>query len=290
MFPLGHEATWHTGLEDWYGSQSCVMQNGDVMIWGRRRGEKPAFYLHNLHGNMIRSFETLCEHDKHIHVLPLMIQNKDYLAVSCRDCHVIRLLNVETKQVTEAFRDGRINLSIGMTLAKEGTLYTIHNWILLTFDCSTPHFKLKHTTGTDLDWMFTIHSVPTHNIIVLTRPNKLPRIRAVSSDTSTVVWETTGKVKGISIDPWGIAYCYEHDVVLIGDGKNKRILILQPQSGQCLQVFDVSQHVPDEDIHIYGNQLIYHHYLNEQVAVSVCTVSISYMLFNSNFPCSEQIY
>ena len=56
-------------------------------------------------------------------------------------------------------------------------------------------------------------------------------IRAISVDKNEISWEVTGEVDGLRCNPWGLMYSAMHEGLLVCDGDNRRILVLDPSGG-----------------------------------------------------------
>ena len=49
------------------------------------------------------------------------------------------------------------------------------------------------------------------------------------------LWAVEGEVEGKTINPKGIAFSRQHQVLLVADGTNGRLLVLHPETGEVLQ-------------------------------------------------------
>ena len=133
-------------------------------------------------------------------MLPLTIQDKNYLAVSCEDCHVIRLINLDTEEVIEAYYDNRIYPSI-TNLASEGSLHVLDYKVgkhcrFHVFNCSTTHFQFKHESDIYVNSLRSVCCIPPHDILIISRPDNRPVVCAISTATSNILWESEEKVNG----------------------------------------------------------------------------------------------
>ena len=85
-------------------------------------------------------------------------------------------------------------------------------------------------------------------------------IRAVSTETGEKVWEVTGEVDGTMIEPLGLFFTPKHQVLLVADGDNSRVLVLHPRDGSHLQTIQ-----PDQDMGyiwelcLHQNKLVVRH-------------------------------
>ena len=220
------------------------MRNGDVVIRGKTSYDSPAeFHVYNTHRQKIKTIKSFCQHVFN-ELLSLLINNIEYLTVSCATCHKISLYNMDTTTITVAWHNPRYRL--GATChGPQGTVCAVDNMkgvAVLILDCSTSHFHLKNTVTTNMENYYDICYIPTVDVIVISTWTPSPIIRAVSL-TSQILWELTGSVDGPACCPHGLVYSQRHHALLAADGTKRQILVLQPESGHCLQTIDLSQHV-----------------------------------------------
>ena len=273
-----HNVTHDLGLVYWGCTQSCIMRNGDVVFSCKTSYDSPAeFHVYNTHGQKIKTIKSFCQHEFNL-LLSLLINNVEYLTVSCPDCQKIYLYNIDTATITEAWHNPRYRVG-AMCHGPQGTVCavdTMKGVAVLILDCSTSHFHLKNTVTTNMEEYYDIYYIPTVDVIVISTWGSAI-IRAVSL-TSQILWELTGSVDDAVCEPHGLVYSQRHDSLLAADGKNRRILVLQPQSGQCLQTIDLSQHVASAwEPHLYEDQLILSHETKVKPKLSYYTVSIKYI-------------
>ena len=277
-FVLKHEATHDLGLVFWRHQQSCIMRNGDVVIYSKTsKNSRAEFNVYNTHGQKIKTIKQLCEHEEWIYLLSVIIDGINYATVSCHDCHKIRLYNMDTAAITEAWHNpehwpGR------MCNGAQGKICVVDfvmGFPVLILDSTTHHFQLENTVQTNMESYYDICYIPTVDVNVISAWEPSPIIRTMSL-TSQILWEFTGPVDGTACEPHGLVYSQNHEALLAADGINKRILVLQPESGQCLQTIDLSQHVLTAwDPHLYEDQLIlYHQGKDGKLKLSHYTVSI----------------
>ena len=153
------------------------------------------------------------------------------------------------------------------------TIYVVHvakPCPALVLDTSTTMFRLIKTIKIDMPGVYDVCYIPVIEMIVISCPSP-PVIRTVSL-TSQILWELTGSVDGAACEPHGLVYSQRHDALLVADGQNKRILVLQPESGRCLQTIDLSQHAYDP--YLYEDQLILHYGNKGKLNISYFTVSM----------------
>ena len=261
-FQITHEATYDTGLVFWGYMRSCVMSNGDAVIYGKTSYDAPAeFHVYNTKGRKIKTFKTLCHHEGNTNLFSQIIQNINYLFLSCCYCNKIYQYNMNTTTVTEAFSDDKYRPG-RMCHGPPGTICVVNRVNdnpVLVLNCTTTSFRLERTVQTQMQRYHSICYVPSVDLLLITNCT-LGMVRAVSCSTDRVVWEVTGDVAGSPCDPHGAVYSPQHDVVFVCDGTNERILVLEPVSGECLQTVDLREHVDVAwDPYLRDDQLILRH-------------------------------
>ena len=257
---MHHNVTYNQDLVYWGSSRSCIMRNGDVIIYGKTSDDSPAeFHVYNAQGQKIKTFKPFCEHV--VYLLANLIGGIEYLTISCADHRKIHLYNMDTATITEAWHDPR---------SKPGPIChgpqdrvcaaeIVKGYQVVILDSTSIPFHLKYTVHTQMESLLDISYLPTADLLVIAHHSP-GIIQAVSCFTDKLIWEVTGEIDGLPCDPHGLVYSSQHDVVFVCDGVNRRILVLAPMSGECVQTIDLSQHV---DVawkpHLYEDQLILHH-------------------------------
>ena len=110
-----------------------------------------------------------------------------------------------------------------------------------------------------MEFHYTICYINRHGL--LTVSDHSPGIvRAVSCEMENIVWELTGRVDGVECNPHGMLYSPYHDALLVADGINCRILVLNPQDGSVTQVVPLSEVTSIVwDFSLHGKQILVHH-------------------------------
>ena len=91
-------------------------------------------------------------------------------------------------------------------------------------------------------------------------------IRAISVDRNEISWEVTGEVDRLRCNPWGLMYRARHQGLLVCDGDNRRILVLDPSDGSHRQtlplpgttgsVYDIASH-DDQVVLLHQTKISY---------------------------------
>ncbi len=192
------------------------------------------------------------------------------LAVSCRHCGVIRLIDVESGEVSVAFHDGCHNPG-GMCLGEAGEMFVVQSAkgpkAILQLNCSTAEFSLIRLIKSAMERYFSMCYIPGHKLIVISAQYSCV-IRAVSCESEEVVWEVKGQVDGVECHPHGVVHSPAQDALFVADGTNTQILVLNPWDGSLRQVLSLDHKIGD----------VWHLYLcNDQLVV-----------WHSSFDCNEE--
>ena len=270
-----------TGLSFWGYTRFTVMSSDEVVIYGKTSEETPpAFHIFKLRSGgwkKLRQLKRLCEHDD-VHILPITVNKKEQLAVSCFDCETVKLYNLDTLQATTAFHDTNYypgNMSHG----EKGKLYVVHQVNgekkVMELDCSGETFSgPSKIVQTGMEMMYRMCYIPSpHRLIVLTRW-KDSIIRAVGAETGEIVWEVKGEVDGVECEPHGMLFSPQHQVLLVADGGNCRVLVLHPGDGSHLQTIQLDQAVDVFcELCLHQNKLVVRHNDGRKEKVSYFSVN-----------------
>ncbi len=220
-----------------------------------------------------RTQSGLCEHTEYIDLLPVMVQKKQLLAMSCLSCQKIRLYNMKTREITTAFNDP--SYYPGQMCEGDGDqIYVVHPQVMsgfpiLQLSCSQPQFSLQKTIHSRMKGCYyAICYIPSHRLIVIS--NHTPGIvRAVSCDTDQIDWELQGEVQGVQCTPHEMVYSPGHQALLVVDGTNHRVLVVNPGDGSVRQVVQLSAEMGSvAELCLHNQQLVVHHLQGRKVSVS----------------------
>ena len=99
-------------------------------------------------------------------------------------------------------------------------------------------------------------------------------IISVSAETGEKVWEVTGEVDGKMCEPHGLLFSPQHQVLLVADGKNCRVLVLHPRDGSHLQTIHFSGEMGvTVELCLHKNELVMHHHAGDKEYVSYFCVN-----------------
>ena len=95
-------------------------------------------------------------------------------------------------------------------------------------------------------------------------------IRAISVDRNEISWEVTGEVDGMRCNPWGLMYSARHRGLLVCDGDNRRIFVLDPSDGAHRQTLPLPGSTGSTyDISSHGDHIVLLH----QTKISYLSIS-----------------
>ena len=120
---------------------------------------------------------------------------------------------------------------------------------LLMYDVTSTQFTLKDRIPVDIDQADYIHCMETdqHGGIVIVSGTLKNVISAHCIESNTIVWTIQNrKIDGKEFYPSGISSDPDTRVLYVGDWKNERLIVIEPNSGEVIQ----SIQVPEAD-HIY---------------------------------------
>ena len=269
MVVLKHEWTRDTELCGDVDSTSCVMSTGEIIICDRKYGEEWKLYFYNPDmtstGHMA---QYPCEHRTHLNVnpyklLPITIEGKEYIAVSCNECHMIHLINPEdlNQELVVAY-EGNAGDMGPMCLGPALTLYVVGKYSghVSLLDCTSTRFNLKAKLF-QINNLFpdVICYIEDDDLIVLSSLFHR-RICAVRSSDGHIVWEISEQiVNGKEWRPQGLTFLHDPDLLLVGDWGKERIIILSPITGDIMYIVpllkkDLTHWI--NNIHVINDKLL----------------------------------
>ena len=157
-------STHDTGLQSWGSTRFTVMESGVVVLWGKTSEQtSAAFHIYqNTYAGFIklREVKGLCEHESDLFQLPVTINNTESLAVACPYCRMIRLLDMNTEYVTDAFHDERVRPG-WMSRGEGDVLYLVQSVKgIPVLELNTGHLpfsKLDTTIQSGMERYYSLH-------------------------------------------------------------------------------------------------------------------------------------
>ena len=268
---MKHERTQEFELVFWGWTESCIMINGNMVIWGKTTEiTRPKFHVYNTRGKKLKTIEPFCQHIT-VRILPLMIKNTEYLAMSCAECKDINLHRMDLGVTINAFSScfpGPMCL---------GSLYSVHcvkGFPVVKIDCKNIPFKMGKKIETDMEGILDICYIPTSDTLLISSKKV---IRAISCKSENTVWEFAISKVDENRHLQGLVYSHRHDVVLVCQTSSAGLLVLEPSNGKCILTIDLGEHVlgvPWEPDIYQGQLVILHGGVDSRPALSYFSVSI----------------
>ena len=278
---LDLQSTNDTGLSYWTWTKFTVISSGQVIVKGKTSDEaEAAFHIYNQTSagwKKVKQIKRLCEHDG-VDFLPINVNNKEQLAVSCFHCRTIKLYNLDTLDATIAFHDPKYYPG-PMCHGENGKLYVMHSVKggvpVLELDCTTLLFTgPSQIIQSGMETLYSIYYIPSPHKLLVFSENNLSIIRAVSAETGEKVWEVRGEVDGKMCYPHGMLFSPQHQVLLVADGRNSRVLVLHPGDGLHLQTIQLDQEMGTIwEMSFHQNKLVVSHHDDSTHHVSCFSVN-----------------
>ncbi len=204
----------------------------------------------------LREVKAPCRHEM-MGVLGVVVEGRELLAVACKDCEVVKFMDLESGKVFAEFEYGE-EKPWKLCAGEPGKLWV---WMVggevIELDCSTLRpTPTGRKVSVNLPHCDDFCFIPAPHDVLIAVHHKIHTCFCVSCDSDKEKWEQKGQVDTKKIWPWGVTFCPRHQVVLMGDHKNNRILVLDPSSGSHLQTLPLPDEVGSPyDVRLYGDQL-----------------------------------
>ena len=263
-----------TDLDVWPFMRFAVMPStGDIIMWGKiDEDKKPGLIWYSKESKTwsIMINYAFCEHEKGIYLLPIVIMENEVLAVSCSDCHAIRLLNVRERKVMVAFQNEKYNPGV-MCFVENACLYFVHavkgKKSLVRLDCSKPRFSIQKVYRTTLEGCYALAYI--HEDIIAMSDPRAGIVNAISSASGDVLWQIKASVGEAQYRVVSIEICNKNNVLLACEVGSKNVLILDPKNGSLIQKILL----PEEtgvvyDMCLFRNRVLVFQELYDKLVVS----------------------
>ncbi len=168
--------------------------------------------------------------------------DEELLAVACFQCEDIKLVNPSTGAATVIFKQEEYT-PYKICLGDPDRVW-VYSWRkpnpIFELNCGPNSFSVvphKNPLFTRSKWPNGLCFVPAPNRAVVICDDDVNVIQAVSCDVKDkVIWEVKDEVGGKVCKPYGLLYSPKHQVLFVADGRNKRVLVLDPKDGSLLQI------------------------------------------------------
>ena len=228
----------------WITPITAIESKNQVVIGGQRTESDPQYlytFQNNPDGQLVETrMDTPCQHHafSSFYNLITVVQNgKELLALYCRLCKDVKLVDMETKQVTPVFKFPPTDTPCGICLGPDGDLFVASlEGHIQQFDSSfrvTNTFDLSSFVS-GLGYCFPpICYLPApHNTLVV---YNLFELRAVSLRDGHQVWSQPS----IGFKHYCLLYSPQQDVLLISVLLKPQVRVLNPSDGVILQTIEI---------------------------------------------------
>ena len=212
-----------------------------------------------------------CKHNAEYYFLFL---TAELVVVSCPQCQQIKLLKLKNKEFTDAFKGdwvwrmchGGENRIFAQGKRNE-VLELILNESSLTFTkTNTIHSGIQSR----YNGLCYVPSPP--GFVVVADNSDKPKVRAVNCSPDdkgvpSIVWTFSEEVDGKKISPESVVYSPIKDVIIVGDGVNSRLLVLDRKEGTHAQTIELPE-MNVVDMHLRGDELVLLHSSGDEYNIS----------------------
>ncbi len=268
-----------------FGTEFCppmtvLPWSGEVVVWARETTEAPlALFVFGLMGSglfkvkkklqKLRVVEASCQHEVPS-LCPIVVMGKRLLSVPCLDCSNITLFDLSTGTESQVYKGGDEGSDFKpykLCAGEPGKLWMVRRKVIdkdtdnrkydvVVLDCSRTTFT---PTGkgfpTELRRCKSVCYLPApHNALVFSDV-EADVLLSVDCKSGKKLWELKGEVDGAEILP--VTFSPQHQLILVADFKNKRILVLDPSSGSHLQSLPLPEELAQPVYLCLHNELLF---------------------------------
>ena len=229
-------------IKNWYSvwAITAIESKNQVVIFGRRDILGPLslyMFQNNPDGQLVETqMDAPCQHYGSYTILISMVQNgKELLAVSCCECSDIKLIDMDTKQITPVFKSPTDPL-VGMCSGPNGGLFVVmSSGNVQQLDSSFSIINMFHLSSFINDpfsFYFLCYLPAPHNTFVFYFKSKL---RGVSLQNGHQVWS----------QPWNwftphcLLYCAPQEILLAGVLFEPKAYVVNPSNGSVIQTIQI---------------------------------------------------
>ncbi len=234
--------TVNTGLKWEHETRMTVLpDSGSVVLFGsiaKKSAQQDIYGLHQyrLEGGRLqklRHVELPCEHEPK-KLLGVKVEEQELLAVACKHCGDIKLMNLETGETHVAYKSEKMPDTLCHGDAGRIWIYCRDNTVT-ELNCTSKTFTVtRKTFDTSAEYHFMCYLPAPHRALIYSTSNW---VEAVSAETGQQLWKLQGQVDGKTIQPAGMTLDAEHQLLLTADSHGSRILVLDPETGSPLESF-----------------------------------------------------
>ncbi len=196
-------------------------------------------------GTLKKIKDCSCEHNLetllHVDTLGVVISGRQYLAVNCHHCRMIRLYSLVHEIVAHhAYKYSNTKMQLcNMCLGPQDTIIVTNHEdnarSVCVFNCSSPKLTLIRTIHVKCEPPCRVHY--SYGNLYMSY-GATGEIIAINFNTGEPVWSFRGEVDSKTCVPWGM--CTDpHGRLYVADCSNLRVLVFGAASGKHLQTIKV---------------------------------------------------
>lgn len=176
-------------------------------------------------------------------LLGVEVKGRELLAVSCSHCRDIKLVDLQTGEKSVAYRYKDKQKPEAMCEGEPGRLWVLENGAVIELNCTD---KVFCETGDvfNANLVCYVRSIcylaAPHDVLVVSTYDHVRAYRR----SGKPVWKMPSHHEDVKVDPEGLAFSVQHQVLLLADGKNRRLLQLDPRDGSILRSFPLQKLSP----------------------------------------------
>ena len=214
---------------------TAIESKNQVVTHGQRTESDPrSLYMfhNNLDGRLEETrMDAPCQHYTGFRGLTTVVQNlKELLALLCCQCKDIKMVDMETEQVTNVFKSPTDEPCCMCSGPDGGLFMASRNGNIMQLDSS---FNIINTFNLSDTIIFDMCHLPyLHNTLVVRSDTIL---RAVSVQDGRQLWSRGW----LGLEPDCLLYYSQQDVLLLSDFCEPRVHVVNPRDGSTLQTIDI---------------------------------------------------
>ena len=204
-------------------------------------------------GQLRTSTSPLCHHNTGVYLQPLFIENTEYIAVSCYECEKSMLCNSSTLNIVSSYKVPDLYPG-AMSLGHPGRMHVEHiatgRKLVIKLDARTRPFRNIFNMQKIFDICYLNHPL-LRDALLLTNW-ETNSIQAINAQTGNIIWNTTGEVDGKICNPHGVVATQTGEVI-VADGRNARLIVLDGLTGDVLSTHDLPQCGVAAELHLMND-------------------------------------
>ena len=230
-----------------------MKETGMIVVCTR---ERSLYQLSRQEGRLNKKYiKPSCEH--HACLLCVEVAGREYLAVSCKWCETIKLMNLNKQkrsssesqliELKTAFRGEKVD---HMVQGEESMLFVDVGGVVLELDTSTKPFAKVRTIRSDEDLCALCYVPDPHRLLVVSGHYK---VCAVSRDNNNIAWTTEYRRHFLYISSYDVILAVNATVnVNVND-----VAVMNPETGSELQSICLPDSVREiRGLCLFKNQII----------------------------------